>query len=131
MSQPIDWKNLQVLIVDDQKVSRDLLREMLGELDVTLIHEAERGDEAMKAADATGGALDIVICDWNMPGMSGLEILKQFRGAEQKLPFLMVTGRNDMDSVMQAKKFGANGYIVKPYSTEQLKTHIERVLKSN
>jgi DNA-binding response OmpR family regulator len=63
----------------------------------------------------------LIICDWSMPGISGMEVCKQVRAAKSDLPFLMVTGRNDTHSRMVAEAFGVSAYISKPFAYQELK----------
>ena len=73
--------------------------------------------------------IDIVICDWNMPKLSGIDLLKQMRSVYPDVPFLMITGRSDMDSVSLAKSSGVTAYIRKPFSPAHLEIKL-RVIKS-
>jgi two-component system chemotaxis response regulator CheY len=127
----IDWKNIQVLIVDDQKVALDVLHDMLHEMGIDLILEAKDGQEALDTLKAAGlERIDLVISDWNMPNMDGFELLKRFRSFSPDKPFLLVTCRNDMASIVEAKKFGVSGYIMKPFSLTELDKKITAVLSA-
>lgn len=117
-----------VMIVDDDQTMRMLIRRMLGRMKITNLIEAEGGEEALVRLGETPQPCDLVICDWNMPGMSGMELFKQVHAAKPALPFLMLTGRADLDSVVAAKKAGVHGYIVKPISPQELKTKIAFLL---
>ena len=92
------------------------------------IIEAGGGEQALRSSPPSRAPSTFVICDWNMPGMSGMELFKQVHAREPKLPFLMLTGRADLDSVVAAKKAGVHGYIVKPISPAELKTKISFLL---
>lgn len=122
-------KHLKVLIVDDQLEVRSMLRGMLSELGISQIFEAADGKEAMQFTDNAMDMIDVVICDWNMPKMTGIELLRQMRSVYPEVPFLMVTGRSDMDSVTQAKASGVTAYIRKPFSPAHLEIKL-RVIKS-
>ncbi|MBL8639143.1 MAG: response regulator [Alphaproteobacteria bacterium] len=122
-------KHLKVLIVDDQLEVRSMLRGMLSELGISQIFEAADGKEAMQFTDNAMDMIDVVICDWNMPKMTGIELLRQMRSVYPDVPFLMVTGRSDMDSVTQAKASGVTAYIRKPFSPAHLEIKL-RVIKS-
>ncbi len=114
----------RVLIVEDQLEARTILRIMLGELGITQIYEATDGQQASDFMDAAGDMVDMIVCDWNMPNMSGMDLLKEMRDKGFKVPFLMVTGRGDMSSVVNARNEGVNGYIKKPFSPAQLEVKI-------
>ena len=121
--------SLKILIVDDQPEVRSMLRGMLTELGITQIFEAADGKEAMVFTDNAIDMIDIVICDWNMPKLSGIELLRQMRSVDPEIPFLMITGRSDVDSVALAKASGVTAYIRKPFSPAHLEIKL-RVIKS-
>lgn len=120
-------EDLKILIVEDKKDARMIMRQMLGELGVTQIFEAQDGKEALEFMDAAFDFVDLIICDWNMPNMDGVEFLRQVRSVGIEIPFLMTTGRGDKSSVIEAKSSGVSGYICKPYSIAQLEVKL-RVL---
>lgn len=122
-------KTLKILVVDDQLEVRSMLRGMLTDLGITQIFEAADGKEAMMFTDNAMDMIDVVICDWNMPKMTGIELLRQMRSVYPAVPFLMVTGRSDVDSVSQAKANGVTAYIRKPFSPAHLEIKL-RVIKS-
>ncbi len=74
-------------------------------------------------------SFDLIICDWNMPGVSGVEVCKQVRAERPDLPFLLVTGRSDPDSVVVAKETGVSAYITKPFSPQELNVKIAAVVE--
>lgn len=121
---------LNVLVVDDDEAMRMLVCRMLKRMRVDRIVEAGGGEQALERLAAAPKGVDIVICDWNMPGMSGMDLFKQVHANQPKLPFLMLTGRADLESVVAAKKAGVHGYIVKPISPQELKTKITYLLGS-
>ncbi|AMN45271.1 response regulator [Rhodoplanes sp. Z2-YC6860] len=118
----------KVLVVDDQLTMREVTRLALQEMGVRLIIDAENGDEAFKKA--TTQPLDMIISDFNMPGMDGLALLRAVRGhpAVRKLPFILVTGRGDNALVVSAAQAGVNNYIVKPFTAEMLREKVEAVV---
>lgn len=122
-------EDLKILIVDDQPEALDLLKEMIATLGVTQIFESKDGRQALEFIDSAFDFVDMVICDWNMPAMSGVELLRQIRTVDPNLPFLMVTGRNDIDSVVEAKSSGVTAYIRKPFSSVQLEAKIRIVAR--
>jgi two-component system, chemotaxis family, chemotaxis protein CheY len=117
----LEGKN--VMIVDDDHMMRTLIRRMLTRMKVTNLLEADGGEQALQQLE-TATSLDLIICDWNMPGMSGIELFDRVHAIKPKLPFLMLTGRADMASVIAAKKAGVPAYIAKPISPEELKTKV-------
>lgn len=120
--------DLKILLVDDQLESRSLLRNMLAELGVSQVFDAPDGKEALSFLDNAFDLVDMIICDWNMPKMNGVELLRQLRSVDTETPFLMVTGRGDASSVAEAKESGVNAYILKPFSTSQLEAKIRILL---
>ncbi len=119
---------LRVMIVDDQADMRGMIRHMLAELGINQVFEAVDGKQAMSFMDDALDMIDLVICDWNMPAMSGVEVLRQLRSVDVDMPFLMVTGRNDMNSVSEAKASGVTAYISKPFSLDQLEHKIRVIM---
>ena len=118
----------KVLVVDDQLTMREVCRLALQEMGVRNIIDAENGDDAFKKA--TTQPLDMIISDFNMPGMDGLGLLRAVRGhpAVRKLPFILVTGRGDNALVVSAAQAGVNNYIVKPFTAEMLREKVEAVV---
>jgi len=115
---------LKILIVEDQQDARAMLRNMLSELGITQIFESSDGREALRFMDSAFDFVNLVICDWNMPGLTGVEFLRQLRTVDADVPFLMVTGRSDMNSVVEAKAAGVTGYIRKPFSLRELEAKL-------
>ncbi len=120
----VNFETLKALIVDDQEDSRELLKEMLSQIGLVDVSESANGEEALRRIDEEDKFFDVVICDWNMPAMTGVELLRQIRAVHQDMPFLMVTGRQDMSSVVEAKESGVTAYIGKPFTIEQLEAKI-------
>lgn len=121
------FDELKILIVEDQQDVRAMIKNLLGEFGVTQIFEATDGREALQFMDAAFDFVNLVICDWNMPEMSGVEFLRQLRSVDPSIPFLMVTGRSDFDSVVEAKSAGVNAYIRKPFSPAQFEVKLRTV----
>jgi len=120
---------LGVMVVDDQPAARVMLKKMLKEMGIQQVFEAPNGRDALAFFDSAPEMVDVILCDWNMPAMSGLDFLRQVRSAGIEIPFLMVTGRADKDSVIEAKDAGVSAYIAKPFSQMQLEAKL-RVLMS-
>src|SRR6185437_14205057 len=85
-----------VLVVDDDEAMRTLVCRMLKRMKIGQVVEAEGGPQALERLAATPDSIGIVVCDWNMPGMSGMELFKQVHAERPALPFLMLTGRADL-----------------------------------
>ena len=121
-------KNMRILIVDDFANMRHVMRKTLLSLGFSNISEAAGGEDAVRRIEA-GEEFDFIISDWNMPYMSGLDLLKYVRGAEkiQKVPFLMITAEAKRDNIIDAAKAGVSQYIVKPFTTESLQEKIETI----
>jgi CheY-like chemotaxis protein len=122
---------LKVLIVDDQPEVRTLIRDVLVEAGVTRTFEAANGREALQFIDADFEPVNFIVCDWNMPGMNGIDFLKQIRTVFPDIPFLMVTGKSDKNSVLDAKIAGVSAFIRKPFSPEQLETKLRLLVSNN
>jgi two-component system chemotaxis response regulator CheY len=119
--------NLKVLVIDDHYEARIMLKNMLIEMGITQVFDASDGREGMRFLDSSFDEVDIVLCDWNMPGMDGMSLLRQIRSVDAKVPFMMITGRGDITSVAEAKGAGVSGYILKPYSLTQLEAKVRIV----
>lgn len=123
-------KNLKILIVDDFATMRKVIRNLLKQGGFENVVEAEDGMAALKVLKSQ--PVDFVISDWNMPNMSGLELLKAVRSDDElkALPFLMVTAEALKDNVVAAVKAGVSNYIVKPFTAEVLNEKIEKIVNS-
>lgn len=117
-----------VLIVDDDGDMRALIRRMLIRMEVERVIEADSGQNALDQVDKVGASLSLVICDYQMPGMSGVELFSKIHASRPELPFLMLTGRVDVDSVIAAKKAGLSAYLAKPVSVVQLRSKVQSLL---
>lgn len=124
-----DLSDFKVLIVEDQTDARMMIKNMLSALEVTQSFEASDGKQALDFMDAAFDFVNLIICDWNMPHMSGVELLRQIRSVDPAMPFLMVTGRSDMGSVMEAKTSGVTAYIRKPFSPVQLEAKLRIIMQ--
>ena len=115
---------LKILVVEDQPDSRTALKDILLDLGVTQIFEADDGRTGFQFVRKSGNPVDVILCDWNMPVMSGMEFFRSMRGQGDNTPFMMITGRGDHNSVMEARSTGVDGYIRKPFSPEQIETRL-------
>ena len=117
----ISWLN--ILIVEDEPQVVQTIREMLRDSSVTP-YTARDGREALEFLGEHREPLHLVIADWNMPRMTGIELLTQVRAAGSQIAFLLLTGRADRESVVMAKELGVSGYLRKPFSADQLRTKL-------
>lgn len=121
-------RNINVLIVDDYRTMLRIIRNLLKQLDFNNVDEATDGQEALSKLRA--GNFGLIISDWNMAPMTGLDLLKEVR-ADARLrstPFIMITAESKTENVVAAKQAGVSNYIVKPFNAETLKEKIEKVL---
>ena len=119
------------LVIDDDSASRELLIDMLHELGFKDITEKKSGTDAVKFLDETPDWRGIILCDWNMPNMTGAELHAHVRQNNPDVPFIMVTARNDEGSVIQAKDNGIYAYIIKPFSLAELERKVARVTSNH
>lgn len=121
--------NMNVLIVDDYKTMLRVVRNLLSQIGFNNVDEATDGSMALEMLKHK--SFGLVISDWNMEPMSGLDLLKAVRSGQagdKQVPFIMVTAENKVENVVAAKQAGVNNYIVKPFSAETLKAKIATVL---
>ena len=121
--------NMKILIVDDFSTMRRIVKNLLGDLGYSNTTAADDGKTAWPLRQA--GEFDFVVTDWNMPGMTGIELLKAIRGDARlaKLPVLMVTAEAQRDQIIEAAKAGLNGYIIKPFTAVTLKEKIDKIFQ--
>ncbi len=124
----VKGRAMNVHIVDDYKTMLRIIRNLLKQIDFNSVEEATDGAEAL--AKLRHGNYGLVISDWNMQPMTGLELLREVR-ADSRLratPFIMVTAESKAENVVAAKQAGVSNYIVKPFNAETLRDKIEKVL---
>ena len=121
-------KSMNVLIVDDYKTMLRIIRNLLKQIDFNNVEEATDGSDAL--IKLRSGNFGLVISDWNMQPMTGLELLQEVRQDSRlkSLPFIMITAESKTENVVAAKQAGVSNYIVKPFNAETLKSKIEKVL---
>jgi two-component system chemotaxis response regulator CheY len=121
--------NMRVLIVDDYKTMLRIIRNLLKQLGFNNIDEATDGSQALQML-RSGTSYGLVISDWNMEPMTGLQLLREVRAdaALKSLPFIMVTAESKTENVIAAKQAGVSNYIVKPFNAETLKGKMASVL---
>ena len=122
-------KNLKFLIVDDFSTMRRIVRNLLKELGYTNADEAEDGVVALQKLKS--GGFQFVVSDWNMPNMTGIDLLRAIRAEPslKGLPVLMVTAENNRDQIIAAAQAGVNGYIVKPFNAVTLKEKLTKIFE--
>jgi len=122
-------KGMKILIVDDFSTMRRIIKNLLRDLGYTNTHEADDGNSALPMLK--GGDFDFLVTDWNMPGMTGIDLLKEIRADAQlaSLPTLMVTAEAKRDQIIEAAQAGVNGYVVKPFTAQVLKEKIEKIFE--
>jgi len=122
---------MKILVVDDFSTMRRIVRNLLVELGFSspLIQEADDGDNAL--AMLRSMPFDLVVTDWNMPNMSGIDLLRAIRAEPsiKALPVLMVTAENNRDQIIAAAQAGVNGYVVKPFSAATLEEKLARIFE--
>lgn len=123
-------KTIPVLVVDDFPTMRRVISNALRELGYQNVREAEDGNSALRAIE-TGG-IRFVITDWNMPNMSGLELLKAIRAnpKTKDIPVLMVTAEAMQANIVEAAKAGVSNYIVKPFDAKTLEAKLAKIFPS-
>jgi CheY-like chemotaxis protein len=121
--------NREILLVDDAPVLRNIMKAQLQRMGFSRIHEAPDGREAMKILHAT--RIDLVISDWNMPVMSGFELLREIRASEmlKDIPFIMVTAEATEARISMAMQLKVDELILKPFTLEILERKIIRVIQ--
>lgn len=122
-------KNMKILVVDDFSTMRRIVKNLLNDLGYTNTTEADDGKTAWPMLQA--GDFEFVVTDWNMPGMTGIDLLKHIRADARlaKLPVLMVTAEAQRDQIIEAAKAGVNGYIIKPFTAVTLKEKLDKIFQ--
>ncbi|MEJ5363739.1 MAG: response regulator [Desulfosoma sp.] len=125
------YKDMKVLVVDDFATMRRIVKNILRELDFKEIVEAENGAAAVKILESQD--IDLIVSDWNMPKMTGLDLLKWVRANEKtkNLPFLMVTAEAQKENVVEAVKAKVSNYIVKPFTAAVMAEKLAKILPQN
>ena len=120
-------KNIRILIVDDFSTMRRIVKNLLADLGFTNTAEAEDGSGALNLLRAE--PFDFVVTDWNMPVMTGIELLKAIRADDKlkSLPVLMVTAEAKREQIIEAAQHGVNGYIIKPFTAQTLEEKLGKI----
>lgn len=122
-------KDMKILIVDDFSTMRRIIKNLLRDLGFTNTSEADDGQTALPMLQ--NGNFDFLVTDWNMPGMTGIELLRVVRADDRlkDMPILMVTAEAKRDQIVEAAQAGVNGYVVKPFTAAVLKEKIEKIFE--
>lgn len=120
-------ENTKFLVVDDFSTMRRIVRNLLKELGFANVQEAEDGVDALNKL--RGEAFDFVVSDWNMPNMTGIELLRAIRAdaSLKHLPVLMVTAEAKKENIIEAAQAGASGYVVKPFTAATLDEKLKKI----
>jgi len=120
---------MKILVVDDFSTMRRIIKNLLRDLGYNNTEEADDGNSALPILKA--GDFDFLVTDWNMPGMSGIELLKAVRSDErlESLPVLMVTAESKREQIIEAAQAGVNGYIVKPFTAITLREKLDKIFE--
>lgn len=120
---------MKILIVDDFSTMRRIIKNLLRDLGFNNTHEADDGSTALPMLK--NGDFEFLVTDWNMPGMQGIDLLKEVRKDEslRHLPVLMVTAEAKREQIIEAAQAGVNGYIVKPFTAATLKEKLDKIFE--
>ena len=120
---------MNILVVDDFETMRRMIRDILKQLGYENIHEAENGADALGVLKKE--KIQFIISDWNMPRMSGIELLKTVRATEEwkDLPFLMITAESQKEKIIEAVKYKVSNYIIKPFTPKALMEKINKIFE--
>jgi two-component system chemotaxis response regulator CheY len=124
------YKSLRVLVADDERNISNLICRLLRDLGFGTIESVDNGASALQKLEESD--FDLVIADWLMAPMSGMDLIERLRTDERwaHLPFIMVTGKGDLDGVEAAKTAGVSGYLLKPFRIADLHRQVEYALQS-
>ncbi len=122
-------KTIKVLVVDDFSTMRRIVKNILTQLGFTNIIEAEDGKQAL--AKVMEGGVELIVSDWNMPNMMGIDFLRAVRANAntKSIPFLMVTAESNKENIIQAVQAGVSNYVVKPFTAEILEQKLTSIFK--
>lgn len=122
------FDDLRIVLIEDDINVKMTIKYMLEELPCREVIDFNDALEALKYLDDHINGIDMILCDWNMPKKSGLELLREVRQAKPNIPFIMVTARSDKESVMLAKEGKITAYICKPVTFDELQTKIKVIM---
>ncbi|MBK8232154.1 MAG: response regulator [Candidatus Eisenbacteria bacterium] len=117
---------MKILLIDDSRTMRNIQKNVLQQIGIQEVTEAVDGEDGMKQYLSSQPTL--ILCDWNMPNVDGITFVQRLRAAGHKTPVIMVTTEAEKAKVVEAIKAGVNGYVVKPFTPDLLKTRIDEVM---
>ncbi|MDX1549940.1 MAG: chemotaxis response regulator CheY [Lysobacter spongiicola] len=122
-------KNIRILIVDDFSTMRRIVKNLLNDIGLTNTTEADDGTTAL--VELKKASFDLVVTDWNMPGMPGIDLLRAIRAdpALAKIPVLMVTAESKREQIIEAAQAGVNGYVIKPFTAATLSDKLAKIFE--
>jgi two-component system chemotaxis response regulator CheY len=122
-------KDIKILVVDDFSTMRRIIKNLLRDLGMTNVQEADDGQTALPILKQ--GGIEFLVTDWNMPGMTGIDLLKEVRSDPNlaSMPVLMVTAEAKKEQIIAAAQAGVNGYVVKPFTAAVLKEKIDKIFE--
>ncbi len=120
---------MKILIVDDFSTMRRIIKNLLRDLGLNNTSEADDGNTALPMLQ--NGSFDFLVTDWNMPGMTGIDLLKAVRADENlsNMPVLLVTAEQKREQIIEAAQAGVNGYIIKPFTAQTLKEKLDKIFE--
>ena len=123
-----NFKEQRIIVVEDDLATSQTIIAMLDELGYKKVKAVYDGRQALEALSGNEKLFDVIFCDWNMPNMTGIELLRQIRTIDYGLPFFMITARGDVESVKEAADLNVTAYIRKPFSLEEIDRKLKNVL---
>ncbi len=128
----VNWTDLKVAVIDDSDVAMEHICEQLKSLGVTQISKYADGQTGLANLKSASPPFALVLADWNMPGMTGFDLLQAVRKEPdwKSLPFIMITADSDLERIVQAISTGVSSYIVKPVTADILREKIEGLFRS-
>lgn len=121
-----EQKRPNILLIDDEELTQELIRHMLRELYCGEVDIHSSCAKALSRLKRTPNYFDLIISDWEVPGLNGLDFLKEVRALEPKVPFLMVTGNSGKDHVIKAVQAGVTDFLAKPFTANGLLNKVEK-----
>lgn len=117
---------MKIMLIDDSRTMRNIQKAVIAQLGAHVIEEAADGQDALSKVHAFQP--DLILVDWNMPNMNGLEFVKAYRTANKTTPLIMVTTESEKARVIEAIKAGVNNYVIKPFTPDLLSQRINETM---